>query len=285
MGEEFCNFHLIGPDLLPRHIGVDNGLPRFHLFRFGNLYRFHGGQLSGGQRTKNAVARVGRQGTDILPFRVKNTVKLPRLPLFALFHIGDTGGQNAAPLQRHQLGRVDIVDPVAQRPKGPCIRVVVGHCTNARHGIPQPCSQFIGAIGGTLYRLGGDLHRLSVPHGPDRHLLPADLRQLLLDLLHRVHLGGVDVGDDVPFLQSALPGRDHRTLRRRDLGKAHHQNTVRKQFDTYRPAHRDHSDRLRGPGRGGPHGQHRRQQQPQPPKDCRPHKWSRFFIQIHSPPF
>ena len=63
------------------------------------------------------------------------------------------------------------------------------------------------------------------------------------------------MGDDVPFLQSALPGRDHRPLRRRDLGKAHHQHPIGEKFDAHRLSHRDHLSYL-----SRPHHRHLRRQ-------------------------
>ena len=94
------------------------------------------------------------------------------------------------------------------------------------------------------------------------------------------------MGDNIPLLQPAGFGRVDAALLGGNVRGAHHHHAVGKELNAHRPAHRDHRG-CAGVGRAHrrPHGQHRRQQQPHKPRGGRPHTWSGFFIQIHSPPF
>ena len=95
---------------------------------------------------------------------------------------------------------------VTQRAEEPRGRVHEGQGADARHGVSNPGSQLVFAIRAALGGLGGHLSALIVPDHRQFHLLAVQVLEDGLDFLDGVHLGVIDVGDHVPFLQAAGPG-------------------------------------------------------------------------------
>ena len=126
----------------------------------------------------------------------------------------------------------------------------------------------------------GELHLLVIPDGPDAHGLPLQLLEQGGHFLNGIHLGGVDMGDDVPLLQPAVLGWVHIAGVRGYLRSTHHHNAIGEELDTHGTAHRN--DRVRDGGITA--NRHQRQHQQ---KDCchRPAPWSAFLVQSVSPAF
>ena len=197
-----------------------------HLFPGGHCHRLQAlGQLLPVQTPEDPPVGVGIQLPQILG-EVELSVELTRLPRPAPLHVRHGGLHNAPRLQRHQLGRVHIIDPVTQGGEHAALRIVEGHGPDPRHRVPKPYAQLVcprfGAGG-----LGRQLEGRALPPDLKRHGCVPLLRHQLLDLLNRVHLSLVDVGDHISRLQAAGPSWRGRALRRVNGGQSHHQHTGR----------------------------------------------------------
>ena len=82
-----------------------------------------------------------------------------------------------------------------------------GQGPDAGHGVPNPGSQLIGAVGAALGGSGGYLQASLVPEDGQLQLLPVGVLKDGLNLLNGADLFVVDVGDNVTLLQSAGLGR------------------------------------------------------------------------------
>ena len=161
---------------------------------------------------------------------------------------------------------------MAQRAEGAGLRVIKGEGADSGHGIPNPRPQLIGAVGTAFDGLGGELHLLVPPDGPDAHPIPLQALEHRLDLFNGVHLGIVDVGDDVTLAQTAVLGGRAASRLAGDLRQPYHQYAVGEHLDAHRPTQRHHHplpgpQSRRGPGffaagsnRSGPAGDTQHQQ-------------------------
>ena len=174
---------------------------------------------------------------------------------------------------------------MAQSAEEAALRIAEGHGTNTGHGIADPGTQLILAVGTALGGLGGKLDLLVVPHRPDAHGLAAYLLEYGLDFFNAVHLLPVDVGDDVALFQAAVAGGCLAALGGGHLTESYHHHAVGKQLDAHGTTHRDHlPPLLRGsrglkPGHAG-HQHHRGQERPHPGLDLWFLLW--HFV-VHTP--
>ena len=203
--EDPDDLHGVLLHVVPGDVGADDGGTHLHLAPGGHGDRGEAlGQAGVGKGAEDAAGSVGEEAPQV-PLHLEGAMELPGLSGLSLPHVGDLGVHDGARLQGHQQGGVHIVDAVAQGAEEAGGGVIEGHSADAGHGIPNPGPQLIGSVVAGD-RLGGELDLLVPPHGPDAHLVPLQILEDLPDLLDGVHLGVVDVGDDVPLLQAAGPG-------------------------------------------------------------------------------
>ena len=129
---------------------------------------------------------------------------------------------------------------MAQSAEGVGVGIVKGEGADARHGVPDPGPQLVSPVRRTLHCVGGHLHLLLPPDGADAHGLTFQILKNGLNFLHRIHLGAVDVGNDISFLKAAVTGRGLAARIGGDLGEPYHHHAVRKELDAHRPAQRYH---------------------------------------------
>ena len=190
-------------------------------------------------------------------------------------HPGHRGGGDGPGLELHQHGGVHVIDAVAQGAEEAGLRVVKGQGADARHGVPDPGPQFVLAVVAGLGGVGGYLLADVVPSDGEGHRLPLELLEHGLDGLNGAHLGAVDVGDHVPRLEPAGPGRGGQPLVGGEVRQPHHQHPLGEEFDSHGLAQGDHIAgggvlflrRLGGRGQGEDH-HHRSGQQEQRPEEA-----------------
>ena len=239
LGEDPDDLHIVGFDLVSVDVGEDGGGAHLHLAPEGGGDGLAGGDQGGVlQRAEDTAGGVCPQLTQV-PVGLEGAVELAGVAGGPLLHVGDGGGQNGPRLQRHEESGVHIVDAVPQGAEEPGGGLIEGHGADTGHGVPDPRPQTVGAVGAGG-GLGGELHLLLVPDGADAHLISLQLLEHRPDLLNGVHLGVVDVGDDVALAEPAGAGRGALPCLAGHVGKPYHQHAVRKELDTHRTSHGDH---------------------------------------------
>ena len=102
-------------------------LPVSHFYRLQPL-----GQLVLVQLAKDTQIGVGVECSQV-PGQIKLPMELTGLAADPFFHIRHRRLHDSARFQRHKHGGIHVVDAMAQGGEHTGLRVIEGHCSDARH--------------------------------------------------------------------------------------------------------------------------------------------------------
>ena len=127
-------------------------------------------------------------------------------------------------VERQELPRVHIRDPVAQRAERAALRIKEGHRADTRHTVAHPGAEAVLAVL-ILLRLCAQFDRAAAALDGQRRGVLAVFCQKLTEFLNGIQTLPADGGDDVALLESAVLRRTF------PIGKADDEHAIGKELN------------------------------------------------------